>query len=101
MSMYKWGLSVPDFVKNYRRKHNLTQLQLANMLKVHPQYVSNVERGTHKDPVAFCAKLGKLLPQDQWSHLVSLVSDSVAESTSKEMAEIKQTRLRRHESKKD
>ena len=98
--MYKYGRTVPEFVKNYRNMNKLSQLDLASLMRVHPQYISNVERGTHKDPKTFCARLGKLLNKEQWAHLAELLVDSKAETVSEELQSMVKTKIRRANVKK-
>lgn len=73
----KFDGTVAKFVLEFRNRNDLTQADLADRLGVHPQYVSNVERGVHKAPVTFCALMIPLLrPRD-----VKFLTDMVNEET--------------------
>ncbi len=76
MSLIRFGSSVPRFVKILREDMRWSQGDLAKQLGVHPQYVSNVERGVNKNPVAFCSLLFAICPRDRRDYLVDLISDS-------------------------
>ncbi len=75
MSFYKWGRTVGEFTKRYRDEHSLTQGDLGEKIHVHPQYVSNIERGSHKGAIAFAKAFAKILPRPQADHVMNLVVD--------------------------
>lgn len=75
-AMYKYGKTVGEFTRRYREAHSMTQDDLASKLKCHPQYVSNIERGSHKGAISFVKSFSKLLKnKDQVKHLYNLVVD--------------------------
>lgn len=82
MSVYRFGRTVAEFTKRYResRVPAWTQEDLADRLDVHPQYISNVERGAHKAPIAFVKRFVKILDQDRARHLYGLVADEKVEA---------------------
>lgn len=78
MSVIRFGKDIPTFVKNFRREMEWTQLDLANQMKIHPQYVSNVERGITKTFEGFCARLYPVLPRDRREYLTDLLFDATS-----------------------
>jgi transcriptional regulator with XRE-family HTH domain len=95
--IYKYGRTIPEFVKRFREDNNMTQEELAKRLKFHPQYVSNVERGVHRCPESFCYSLGKILSElQQFNHLVELVTEErstiISEKAGKYAPRIKRRR---------
>lgn len=78
MSVVRFGKDIPTFVRNLRHDLNLTQAELANRLGVTPQYVSNVERGQHKDPIMFCSVLLQVIPKDRETYLLDLMLEAMS-----------------------
>lgn len=76
MSLMRYGTTVPVFVKRLRDDMRWSQTDLAKQLGVHAQYVSNVERGVHKNPVAFCSLLFAVCPKERRDYLMDLIADS-------------------------
>lgn len=76
MSLIKFGGNIPTFVKRLREDLEISQTELGNMLGVHGQYVSNVERGIHKNPIGFCSLLYQICPRDRREYLTDLIADS-------------------------
>jgi len=75
-SMYKMGRTVGEFTKRYRETNSLTQGDLAHKLGVHAQYVSNIERGTHKGAIAFAKSFSKIIKDKKLTtHLYNLAID--------------------------
>lgn len=62
-------------LKLKRVELGLTQTQLSKKIKVHPQYVSNWERGKCPPPLAKYKKLVKLLKIDLNELLIELQTD--------------------------
>lgn len=52
-------------VKSIRKKHNLTQSDLAKILGVHLQFISNMERGLCGFPAGRFSKIRALVSVDQ------------------------------------
>ena len=76
MNMFRHGKSVGEFTKRYREDHSLTQDDLAHRLGFHPQYVSNIERGTHKGAISFVKSFSKIIKdRDVIKHLYNLAVD--------------------------
>lgn len=85
MSVYKYGRTIPEFVKRYRDDMGLTQDDLAHKLKVRYQYVSTIERGVRPAPVGFVARLVDVIKDsDRRQHLVNLLCEAKAEVTSEQ-----------------
>jgi transcriptional regulator with XRE-family HTH domain len=76
MSVFKYGKDVPDFVKRFRREREMTQLELANLMGVHAQYVSNVERRVHKSYVSFGSLLLPLVGRERKPYLIDLIGEA-------------------------
>lgn len=76
MSLIKFGGDIPTFVKRLREDLGISQTELGNMLGVHGQYVSNVERRVHKNPIGFCSLLYQICPKDRREYLTDLIADS-------------------------
>lgn len=75
--MLIFGDSIPEFVKKFREQLGFTQLDLANLLKVDPQYVSNIERGLHPRPLAFCKRMFKFIDKPRALWLEELMKEVV------------------------
>ena len=73
MSVIKYGRDLPTFLKLFRRDFNLTQKDLADMMGVHPQYVSNVECGRNQRALSFCALLLDLVPSERRIYLMDII----------------------------
>lgn len=96
MGAYIYGRTVSEFVKRYRTENNMSQADLAKRLKVHCQYVSNVERGVYEaPPVSFCARFEGLLSQERYGYLISLVIEEEADHISSKCSK---KVVRRHKS---
>jgi ribosome-binding protein aMBF1 (putative translation factor) len=79
--MYRYGKTVGEFTRRYRAEHSLTQWDLANKLKCHAQYVSNVERGINTGAIQFVKKFSRIIKDhNARSHLLHLVADEKMES---------------------
>lgn len=76
MSLIRYGHDVPTFVKTLRADLGLSQTELGKMIGVHGQYVSNVERGVHKNPIGFVSLLFTICPRDRKEYLMDLASDA-------------------------
>lgn len=74
--IYKYGKDVPEFVLRYRGRNDLSQNQLADLIGVTGQYVSNVERGVYPNPSSFCCLLLPLLKAEEASALVDLMVEA-------------------------
>jgi transcriptional regulator with XRE-family HTH domain len=48
-------------LKETREIENITQAELAKVLNVHPQYISNMERGEAQLPLKYFKKVSKTL----------------------------------------
>lgn len=72
-----YGNTIPDFVKKYREYCGYSQSDLAKLLGVHGQYVSNIERGEITKPVGFCKRLMKKLDTRRQNHLEELLREAV------------------------
>lgn len=83
MSAYKYGRTVPEFIKKYREEFGLTQSGLAKILKYKSgQYVSNVERGLDLNPQGICVKLSRHLDRSRSRWLAELLIENRAQSIS-------------------
>lgn len=78
MSILKFGKDIPTFTKRLRRDMDWTQLNLAEQIGVHPQYVSNVERGKMKTYLSFASLLYNICPRDRKPYLMDLMADASA-----------------------
>jgi transcriptional regulator with XRE-family HTH domain len=76
--IYKYGKDIPSFVRNFREQNKLTQQQLADMVGVHPQYVSNIERGMTSTPLSFCGLMYAIVDKERAHHLTDLLSEASA-----------------------
>jgi transcriptional regulator with XRE-family HTH domain len=76
MAHYKYGNNIKEFVLKYRQREGITQAQLASMLHVHPQYVSNVERGIYEAPVMFSYNFSSLLGDEESKYFLSLLDEA-------------------------
>lgn len=83
--MVNLGRNVGDFVKKFRDREKLSQVDLADRLKVHSQYVSNVERGTDKGAATFCGKLMVLLNEVEQNWLYELCSTEIMLKASRKL----------------
>lgn len=79
VSLIKYGRDIPTFVRRLREDMGLSQNDLGKMLKVHGQYVSNVERGVAQNPIAFCSLLFNICPKDRQTYLTDLIAEAGAE----------------------
>lgn len=75
-SVYKYGRTIPDFVKQLRFELDMSQREFGELLGVHAQYVSNVERGVYNNPIAFCGLLYTVVSSDRAIYLTDLVSEA-------------------------
>lgn len=74
--IYKYGKDVPEFVLRYRDRNNLSQNELAALIGVTGQYVSNVERGVYPNPSSFCCLLLPILKDDESNALIDLMVEA-------------------------
>lgn len=79
VSVIKFGRDIPTFVRRFREDMGLSQSELGKRLKIHGQYVSNVERGVAKNPIAFCSLLFNICPKDRQTYLTDLIAEAGAE----------------------
>lgn len=78
--MYKYGRTVSEFTRRYREENNLSQADLAKMLKLKtPQYISNVERGIDPCPTSFCRRMAAILPHDRATWLTEILIEQKAQ----------------------
>lgn len=82
MSVIKYGKTFPEFVKRFRLENGLSQADLAYELGVHPQYVSNIERGVTRNCVAFASRLFGVVEKKREPYLIDLISEGAATSAS-------------------
>lgn len=78
MSVIKYGKDLPTFTRRLRDHLELSQSELADKIGVHKQYVSNVERRKYENPVAFCALLFGICPQERMPYLMDLIAEAGA-----------------------
>jgi DNA-binding XRE family transcriptional regulator len=78
--MKKYGSSIAQFTKKFRQHQNLTQAELAARLGVTTQYVCNIERARHLNPVTFCTRLAPLLDPSRLLHLEALKQRAILNS---------------------
>lgn len=71
--------SIARFYRNYRAFMGYSQSDLAKLLKVHPQYISNIERGVNLRPYSLSRKLIPLLTRKDQNHLLDLLKESLGE----------------------
>jgi len=76
MAHYKYGNTIESFVNKYRQRQSITQAQLAHMLGVDAQYVSNVERGIYPAPVTFGHRLASILNSEESEYFLSLIDEA-------------------------
>lgn len=101
MTAVRFNGSVSDFVRSYREETGMTQNDLAKVMKVHPQYVSNVERGIHKGAVTFCAMLIPHLDDTKTKVLVDLMQEEIHQKVfSKVSAVVDKSKKRLRKTKK-
>lgn len=79
VSVIKYGRDIPTFVRKFREDFGLSQNDLAKRLRVHGQYVSNVERGVATNPISFCSLLFAICPKDRQTYLTDLIAEAGAE----------------------
>lgn len=79
MSVVLYGRDIPTFVRRLREDLGLSQADLGKRLKVHGQYVSNVERGVAQNPIAFCSLLFTICPRDRQDYLIDLMAEAGSE----------------------
>lgn len=86
MGLYKYGRDIPEFVRKYREDMGLTQLDLSMKMKTSPQYVSNVERGSNPNSIAFCKRLAPCIKDPvRKKFLMDLVAEAAVEDAYKKM----------------
>lgn len=68
---------VGEFIRAYRIKNGYSQGDLAKILRVSNQQVSNQERGSGGVPWKTCKKLLKLLPSKAHTHLWAAILEDV------------------------
>ena len=76
MSVFRYGKDVPDFVLRFRRERGMTQLELANLMGVHAQYVSNVERRVNKSYISFGSLLLPVVEKARRPYLIDLIGEA-------------------------
>lgn len=72
------GGDVSSFVKNYRSLMGLSQADLGKKMRVHAQYVSNVERGVHEAPLSFCANLLNVIDKKYRPFLIDILDEETS-----------------------
>lgn len=74
MAYYKYGRTIPEFVKKFREEKGWSQAYLGQQLgRFGGQYVSNIERGKIKYPESFCYRLMNLCHGDRQKFLMDLI----------------------------
>jgi transcriptional regulator with XRE-family HTH domain len=76
MSIPRYGKDIASFVRRLREDLEISQSEMGKLLGVHGQYVSNVERGVNKNPIAFCSLLFSICPRDRKEYLLDLTSEA-------------------------
>lgn len=91
MSHAKYGHTIAEFVRKFRDENDLSQGDLARMLGIHKQYVSEIERVTTnaKLPLMFCMRLRDVISVDRQKYLDVLISDAVDERIAQKMDLVK------------
>lgn len=70
------------FVINYRKKHNLTQKQMASILGYETaQFVSNLERGLCGLPISAAKKIIQKSPRERMSLIKAITNDCLLHVT--------------------
>jgi transcriptional regulator with XRE-family HTH domain len=83
MSHPKFGKDIATFVRNYREEKGLTQKELGKILGTTPQYVCDIEKTAHaKNPVAFCARLLKVVDEPRKKYLTDLIMEMAIDAVS-------------------
>jgi transcriptional regulator with XRE-family HTH domain len=87
MSYAKFGYTIAEFVKRFREANDLSQGDLAKLMKVHRQYISNVERRmtNQRNPVLFCMRLKPHLDKERQKFLDDLLQESIYDSIDEKM----------------
>lgn len=92
MSVIKYGRDIPSFVRKFREDMGLSQSELGRRLRVHGQYVSNVERGAAVSPIAFCSLLFAICPKDRQTYLTDLIAEAGAERALRRVRTVRKKR---------
>jgi transcriptional regulator with XRE-family HTH domain len=80
MSAYKFGRTIPEFIRRYRQDMGLSQADLARTLRYKSgQYISNVERGLKINPQGLCVKLSRQLDKSRSAWLAELLIENRAQ----------------------
>ena len=88
MSHAKYGKNIQEFVRKFREDKGLTQKELGEMLGIHGQYVSDIERGVNTEkPMAFCARLIKHIDDDRKRYLTDLIMEMTIAGVEKALGE--------------
>lgn len=90
MSYHRYGSSIGDFLKRFREEAQLTQQELAESMKIHRQYISNVEGGrSSKLPLKFYLRLLPHLDPKRQQHLIDLMDENFDESLVKDLKKLR------------
>lgn len=80
MSVIKYGKDIPTFVLRLRQEMGWSQSDLANLIGVNPQYVSNIERGINRSFVGFAAKLYPVISVERQQYLSDLIAETSSDN---------------------
>ena len=71
--------SIASFFRTYRSFMGYSQSDLAGLLGVHPQYISNIERGINQRPFRLVKRLIPMLSVVEKNNLLDLMKESASE----------------------
>ena len=95
--VYKYGRTIPEFLVRLREEHGLSQGALSKMMGITPQYISNIERGVSKAPVAFCAHLISVLEPKRQEALMELMQEAIHDSAESRLKNAQEAGLRSYQ----
>ncbi len=75
MSILKFGKDLPTFTKRFRLEEGWSQSQMAKLLGIDPQYISNIERGVQRGGISFATKLLTICPDERTPFLIDLMME--------------------------
>lgn len=76
MSYFRYGKSIPEFVRRFREEQGMSQTELGECMGYTRQYVSNVESGRYPAPMKFCLALMGQVEKARVSVLQDLINDA-------------------------
>ena len=70
-------MTVSQWLKKWRKEQGLSQGDVGKMLKCTPNYLANIETGSHTAPVTFVSRLMPFLGRKQRVELESALEEAL------------------------